>query len=115
MILGLITADLRYNRLETTRSLLATLGTPVYWVADLPLRLRDWGDKYLQSPLALAEENERLHRANLILQGRPPSTRRTCTAPGGPPAPGRPVTSSPWCCPSSAATPRRCCARPESP
>ena len=70
MILGLITADLRYNRLETTRSLLATLGTPVYWVADLPLRLRDWSDKYLQSPLALAEENERLHRANLILQGR---------------------------------------------
>ena len=70
VILGLITADLRYNRLETTRSLLATLGTPVYWVADLPLRLRDWSDKYLHSPLALAEENERLHRANLILQGR---------------------------------------------
>lgn len=70
VILGLITADLRYNRLESTRSLLATLGTPIYWVADLPLRLRDWADKYLHSPLALAEENERLQRQNLILQGR---------------------------------------------
>jgi rod shape-determining protein MreC len=70
VVLGLITADLRFNRLETTRSLLDTLGTPVYWVADLPLRLRDWADKYFHSRLALIEENERLSRENLVLQGR---------------------------------------------
>ncbi len=63
-------ADLRFNRLETTRSLLDALGAPVYWVADLPLRFRDWTDKYLHSPLALVEENERLTRENLVLQGR---------------------------------------------
>lgn len=68
--LGLIIADSRYNSLETTRSLLDTLGTPVYWVADLPLRLRDWSDKHLQSRPRLADDNERLQRENLVLQGR---------------------------------------------
>ena len=70
MIVGLIVADLRFNRLEATRSLLDALGAPVYWVADLPLRFRDWTDKYLHSRLALVEENERLTQENLVLQGR---------------------------------------------
>ena len=46
---------------------------------------------------------------------RRPSTRRTCTAPDAPRVRAGPVTSSPWCCPSSAATPRHCCARRVSP
>lgn len=70
MILSLITADLRYQRLETTRSVLDTLGTPIYWLADLPVRLRDWGEEHLQSRAEIQEENERLNRENLVLQGR---------------------------------------------
>ena len=70
MVLVLITADLRYNSLQTTRSALDTLGTPIYWVADLPLRIRDWGQEHVQSRGQLLEENERLSRENLVLQGR---------------------------------------------
>lgn len=70
MVLVLITADLRYNSLQTTRSALDTLGTPIYWVADLPLRIRDWGEEHVQSRGQLLEENERLSRENLVLQGR---------------------------------------------
>ena len=70
MVLGLITADLRYNSMETTRSLLDAVGAPIYWVADLPLRLRDWGQTNIQSRAEALEENERLLRENLVLQGR---------------------------------------------
>lgn len=42
------------------------------------------------------------------------STSPTCTGPGAPRGPGAPVTSSRWCCPSSAKTPGSCCARPAS-
>ena len=70
MVLVLIIADLRYNSLQTTRSALDTLGTPIYWVADLPLRIRDWGQEHVQSRGQLLEENERLSRENLVLQGR---------------------------------------------
>ncbi|MCB1695742.1 MAG: rod shape-determining protein MreC [Pseudomonadales bacterium] len=70
VILSLITADLRYQRLETTRSVLDTLGAPIYWLADLPVRLRDWGEEHLQSRAEIQEENERLTRENLVLQGR---------------------------------------------
>jgi rod shape-determining protein MreC len=70
LVVSLITADLRFNSLEATRSLLDTLGTPVYWVADLPLRFSDWTDKHVQSRWQLAEDNERLQRENLVLQGR---------------------------------------------
>ena len=39
-------------------------------------------------------------------QRRParPTTRTTCTAAAAPPAPASPAASSPWCCPTSAAT-----------
>ena len=70
MVLILITADLRYNSLQSTRSALDILGAPIYWVADLPLRLRDWGEEHVQSRAQLLEENERLSRENLVLQGR---------------------------------------------
>jgi rod shape-determining protein MreC len=56
--------------MATTRSFLDTLGTPIYWAADLPLRLRDWADEHIQSRFELLEAKERLARENLILQGR---------------------------------------------
>jgi rod shape-determining protein MreC len=70
VVLCLITVDLRYNSLETTRSTLDTLGAPIYWVADLPLRFRDWGEEQVQSRAQMLEESERLSRENLVLQGR---------------------------------------------
>jgi len=36
LVVTLILADLRFNKLEKSRSLLDTLATPIYWVADLP-------------------------------------------------------------------------------
>lgn len=66
----LIMADLRFNRMETIRSLLDTIATPVYWLADLPTRLGDWSEVHLQSRSQLLEDNERLLQENLVLQGR---------------------------------------------
>lgn len=70
VIVGLVTADLRYNSLGTTRSVLDTLGEPVYWLANLPGRLQDWSAEHIQSRGRLLEDNERLRRENLVLQGR---------------------------------------------
>ena len=66
----LITADLRFNRMETTRSLLDTVATPVYWLADIPTRLGDWSEVHLQSRSQLLENNERLLQRNLVLEAR---------------------------------------------
>jgi rod shape-determining protein MreC len=70
VILILITADMHYKGLATTRSVLDTLDAPVFWLADLPMRLRDWSETHLQSRSRVLEENERLTRENLVLQGR---------------------------------------------
>lgn len=67
---GLIIADLRLNRLESTRSLLDTAVTPIHWIAGLPSRLGEWGETNVSSRARLLEENERLRRENLVLQGR---------------------------------------------
>lgn len=67
---GLIIADLRLNRLESTRSLLDTAATPIHWMASLPSRLGEWGETNMHSRSHLLEENERLRRENLVLQGR---------------------------------------------
>ena len=70
VVVVLITADLRYRNLQTARALLETLASPIYWVADLPTRFADWSDTNLQSRSRLLENNERLRRENLVLQGR---------------------------------------------
>ena len=69
-VVSLITADLRFNRMETTRSLLDTAAAPIYWVADLPTRLGDWSEVHIQSRSSLLEDNERLTRESLVLHGR---------------------------------------------
>ena len=63
-------ADLRLNALQTTRSLLDIGAAPVYWVADIPSRLGDWNDTHVKSRADLLEQNDRLMRENLVLQGR---------------------------------------------
>lgn len=70
VVVGLILADLRYNALTATRSLMDIAAMPVYWVADLPSRMGDWNDSHLKSRANLLELSERLSRENLLLQGR---------------------------------------------
>lgn len=70
VVVGLIIADLRFNSLESTRSVLDALGAPIYWVADLPTRFGEWGELHIQSRARALEENERLTLENLVLQGR---------------------------------------------
>lgn len=70
VVVTLIAADLHYRQLATVRSFLDTAMTPVYWIADIPLRIGDWGETNLQSRSSLLEEADRLERENLVLQGR---------------------------------------------
>jgi rod shape-determining protein MreC len=70
VVVGLITADLYYNKLQTGRALLDTVAFPFFWVANLPTRFGEWSETHIQSRTLLLENNERLRRENLILQGR---------------------------------------------
>jgi rod shape-determining protein MreC len=70
VVAALITADLRYNSLTTTRSFIDMVTTPIYWIADIPSRVLDWGTTNIQSRSQLIEELEKLGRENLILEGR---------------------------------------------
>lgn len=70
VVVGLITADLRYNNLQAARAMLDTVTSPIFWAADLPTRVLGWTQTYLQSRTALLEGNQRLQRENLVLQGR---------------------------------------------
>jgi len=50
--------------------MLDTLASPVFWIANLPTRVGEWSTTHIQSRSQLLEENERLRRENLVLQGR---------------------------------------------
>lgn len=70
LVLGLLVADLRFNALQTTRSIMEVIAAPIYWVTDVPSRLADWNEEHLVSRDTLQEHNERLRRENLVLKGR---------------------------------------------
>lgn len=70
IVVGLIVADLHYNKLQTARAMLDTVASPVFWIANLPTRLGEWSTTHIQSRSQLLEENERLRGENLVLQGR---------------------------------------------
>jgi rod shape-determining protein MreC len=70
VVVGLIAADLNYNNFRNGRAVLNSLALPIYWVANLPTRFSDWTQTHINSRSHLLEENERLQRENLILQGR---------------------------------------------
>jgi rod shape-determining protein MreC len=70
IVVGLIVADLHYNKLQTARAMLDTLASPIFWIANLPTRLGEWSTTHIQSRSQLLEDNERLRRENLVLQGR---------------------------------------------
>lgn len=66
----LLVADLRYSGLATLRSGIDALLTPVYLIADIPSAIGDWQDSTIRSRQRLVEDNDRLRRENLVLQGR---------------------------------------------
>lgn len=70
IVVGLIAADVHYNKLQAARAVLDTLASPVFWIANLPTRLGEWSATHIQSRTQLLEDNERLRRENLVLQGR---------------------------------------------
>jgi rod shape-determining protein MreC len=70
LVIGLITAELYYNKSNSGRAVLDSLVMPVYWVANLPTRLGQWTEIHIQSRSRMLEENERLVQENLVLQGR---------------------------------------------
>lgn len=69
-MLALLLVDMRYNGLAAVRATVDTALTPVYWVADIPAAIAAWSDDTIASRSELAEENDRLRRENLVLQGR---------------------------------------------
>ena len=70
LVVVLITADLRYNNLQSARAVLNTIVSPICWGANLPTRFLDWTQAHAHTRTQLLEHNERLQRENLILQGR---------------------------------------------
>jgi len=70
IVVGLITADLRYNNLQSARAVLNTIVSPIFWAANLPTRFLEWTQTHAHTRTQLLEHNERLQRENLILQGR---------------------------------------------
>lgn len=66
----LIIADLRFNSLDGTRSVLNNLAAPIYWLADTPTRIFAWSDTNIRSRSELLEDNDKLRTKNLLLSGR---------------------------------------------
>ena len=66
----LIIADLGFNGLSATRSVMSAVTFPFYWVADLPARFSDWGEESLVSRSSLLEDNRRLRAESLLLEAQ---------------------------------------------
>ncbi|MDP5053625.1 MAG: rod shape-determining protein MreC [Congregibacter sp.] len=66
----LLLADLRYSGLANLRSAVDTALTPIYMIANIPSALDAWQDNNIRSRQRLLEDNDRLRRENLVLQGR---------------------------------------------
>lgn len=63
----LIFASHRLHWLDDTRSVLLSIATPFYWLADLPARLGNWGGDTLVSRDTLLDENSALRAEQLVL------------------------------------------------
>ncbi|TGD72092.1 rod shape-determining protein MreC [Mangrovimicrobium sediminis] len=70
VVVALIVADLHFNAMRGARAALETAATPVYWVAELPMRALEWSREHMVSRATLLEDNARLNQENLVLQGR---------------------------------------------
>jgi rod shape-determining protein MreC len=63
-----MTLDHRFNQLQTLRSGISLLISPLQYVVDLPIRLASDATESLSSREHLLSENERLHQENLHLK-----------------------------------------------
>lgn len=61
-------ADKRFDYLDRVRFTVAYLSTPVYWVADIPVRVSFWIDDVFVSHRDLIEENTQLRQELLFAQ-----------------------------------------------
>jgi hypothetical protein len=57
---SIIALDQRWNGMQSVRSALDVFVVPVYWVANLPIRVAGWFDSRIGSRAQLVAENEEL-------------------------------------------------------
>lgn len=62
--------DLRFDLLQPAHGFFNRLSVPVYWLTDLPQRLKLGGERLFVGREALLEENETLRIENLVLRAR---------------------------------------------
>ena len=62
-----MTVDHRQSHLETIRSALSTLVYPVQYVVNMPIEFSRWVRQTVSTHEALVEENEQLHKEQLLL------------------------------------------------
>lgn len=68
--LGLLFADYRFRQLDTVRSALTTLVTPIQIVVDFPTQVWNWANRMAADHDMLLEENQELKAQSLFLQGK---------------------------------------------
>ena len=68
--LTLAFSDYHYNGLDKARYYLGVVVYPIYYLANLPVRLGDWTYQALSEHRQLTRENENLKKANLLLNSR---------------------------------------------
>lgn len=61
---------MRLHVLNPVRSVLISLVTPIYWIADTPSRLMYWGETTMVSRATLIEENKQLRQKQQLLAGK---------------------------------------------
>ena len=65
-----MTVDHRQSHLETIRSALSTLVYPVQYVVNMPIEFSRWVRQTVSTHEALVEENEQLHKEQLLLSSK---------------------------------------------
>lgn len=70
LALLIIFADIRLNVLDPVRSVLTSLASPIYWIADTPSRFMHWGETTMVSRSTLIEENKKLREQQRLLAGK---------------------------------------------
>jgi rod shape-determining protein MreC len=68
--LALMVIDHRQHHLETVRSLLSVIVSPLHFIADLPLSASNWLSETFATRSRLLQENQDLHRENILLQAQ---------------------------------------------
>jgi len=59
-----------FKLIDPVKSYLLSATKPIYWVADLPNKISNWGDTKLTSRETLEIENARLELENIVLQSK---------------------------------------------